>query len=253
MLLALLVPLTVGGVSGGSLERLETAETYEGTVYTLVVSTTSRTPREVRLPLALPDGVAITRMTMMLDGEDEPLVSEALAITEAREAFDEIVRWSRDPALLEHVVTVRGNEHSVLRVFPLVKGQNATITIVAGESDNLTPETSLVARFGAKRPILASAKDPRSLGKGFHGRTQAVPDVPNSRALLTGAARPQRAVNRAFVEIVADQDELRPPRRVVPRVAVRERRPDPRALDEASTILSRQMHEALRTNQSRTK
>lgn len=200
MLLALLVPLTVGSITGGKLERLEAAQTDEGTRWTLEVSTASRETREVSVALELPEGVAITRMTMTLAGADEPLVSEALALTEARATYEQIVEEARDPALLEHAVTVNGREHLTLRVFPLVTGRNATITIVAGDADNVTATTSLVARFRGQKSVMAHAKDPRSLGDGFHARTQVVPEVPNSRALLAGAARPRRAVDRAALD-----------------------------------------------------
>lgn len=243
--------LKVGAVRGGSVHRIDaSSEAFDGfEAWGIQVRTTSKEPRELVIPITVPHDLAITRLTMRLStDEDNPLVSEVIASGEALESYRQIVESWSDPALLEWVSTTERGHQLRLHVFPVSREVPAKIILVAkrGEAHVVTREHSLIARFEARKPILAKATNVRRLGDNFHARE---PLTPESRWTTTGATRPQRALDRGFVEVVPDQHELRAPRVVAPRVAVTERRVDPRAFDEASTVvLTREMHETFRTD-----
>ena len=209
----------------------------DGDTWTLRVSTTSRTPTELVIPLTIRGGT-VTSMSLTIAGET--LASESLPVIEAREAFREIVdTWEQDPALLEYVPSPT-NDRYRLRVFPVVRGVPAIIRIKFGPTSAVTPEQSLIARYTHwedVQPQVVFEETTDSLGTRFHKRVAAVPDVDSG--VLTGATRPKRAVDRALVQIVADQDELGPPRRVAPRADIAQLGTNTRTLDKSSAVLAR--------------
>jgi hypothetical protein len=243
--------LKLGRVQGGTI-RVVADEPVENLVgWTLHVATKAREMREVVIPIEVPRDISISHLEMRLSTDDDPLVGELLAATEARETYRMIVENYSDPALLEWVASTETSHQLLLHVYPVTREVPAQVTLlgVRGEPQVVSRAQSLVARHPGHKPVLAKAKNPRSLGDAFHER---VPVVPESR-FAARPARPQRALDRGFVEVVSDQDQLRASRIARPRIAVREGRADPRAFDEASSILPREMHEAFRADEPRAK
>ena len=248
--------LRFGKTTGGAIGRVKTAAMERDRLWTIEVISASKDLTEVVIEISVPHELAITNLTMTSKWDSEPLVGEEMFAGEAREHYEKIVERSHDPALLEHVASTATHETLRLRVFPIAKDQPATITLFGarGGTSLVTQQQSLIARTYAWKPTLAHVTNERSLGASFHERQQTLP--PPSRLLAGGsarAARPQRAVNRSLVQIVADQDKLRAPRRVAPRIAVAEGGADAGALDEPSPLVPREMYEAFRANKARSK
>ncbi|MBI5158005.1 MAG: VWA domain-containing protein, partial [Acidimicrobiia bacterium] len=71
----------------------------------------------------IPAGAAVTGLTLWIDGE--PVEGEILAADEARATYEEIVRRTLDPALLEYA----GDGLLRLAVFPIPAGATRTVEI----------------------------------------------------------------------------------------------------------------------------
>jgi len=71
----------------------------------------------------IPDGAAVGKFTMWVDGE--PVEANVLDAAEARRIYDDIVRRLRDPALLEYV----GSGAIQASVFPIPPGEERRIEI----------------------------------------------------------------------------------------------------------------------------
>ena len=100
----------------------------------------------------LPEGAAVNRLTMWVDGQ--PIEAKILEAGEARAIYDQIVRQMRDPALLEYV----GHSAIQANVFPipprderlieieysqLLPAENGLIHYVYPQSSNLYTTTPL--------------------------------------------------------------------------------------------------------------
>ncbi|HTJ40532.1 MAG TPA: AgmX/PglI C-terminal domain-containing protein [Kofleriaceae bacterium] len=88
-----------------------------------------RTPREVSVPIEVPAGMHVVAMAITIDGER--MRARPMSPDVAREKYERIVEHRRDPALLEDA----GGGRVRVRVFPLVRGHAATITLSI-ESDH---------------------------------------------------------------------------------------------------------------------
>jgi Ca-activated chloride channel homolog len=84
----------------------------------------------------LPQGAAVDRLTMYIDGV--PYDAKLLEAGQAREIYNEIVRQYRDPALLEYV----GLNVIQANVFPIPGGESRRVQIEY--SHLLTPENGLI-------------------------------------------------------------------------------------------------------------
>jgi Ca-activated chloride channel homolog len=71
----------------------------------------------------LPEGAAISKFTMWVDGT--PVEGKILAADEARAIYEEVVRNRRDPALLEYV----GRDAVQARIFPIPPGGSRKIEL----------------------------------------------------------------------------------------------------------------------------
>ncbi|MCA9052661.1 MAG: VWA domain-containing protein [Planctomycetaceae bacterium] len=78
---------------------------------------------EVQFVFPLPYDGAIDRLTLLVDGEEWP--AELLPADKARERYEEIVRKSKDPALLEWM----GNGLFQTSVFPVPAGKERTVSL----------------------------------------------------------------------------------------------------------------------------
>ncbi|MGQ9575643.1 MAG: VIT domain-containing protein [Thermoguttaceae bacterium] len=86
------------------------------------VNTGSR-PLEVQFIFPLPYDGAVDRMTLLVDGKEMP--AKLLKAEEARRLYEEIVRRSKDPALLEWM----GTGLFKTSVFPVPPGQKRTVSL----------------------------------------------------------------------------------------------------------------------------
>lgn len=84
----------------------------------------------------LPEGAAVDRLTMWVDGL--AIDAKILRAEEARAIYDEIVRQYRDPALLEYI----GRDLLQASVFPIPPGESRRIEIVYGQL--LEPDNGLL-------------------------------------------------------------------------------------------------------------
>ncbi len=84
---------------------------------------TGSVPMEVRFVFPLPYDGAIDRLTLLVDGKEIP--AKLLSKEDARRRYEEIVRKSRDPALLEWV----GTGMFQTNVFPIPPGAKRTVTL----------------------------------------------------------------------------------------------------------------------------
>lgn len=88
-----------------------------------VFQNTSGRTLETQFVFPLPDGAAVTGLTLIVDGEE--LTGELKSKEEARKVYEEIVRKQRDPALLEYM----GRGVFKTSVFPIPAGQNRRVEI----------------------------------------------------------------------------------------------------------------------------
>lgn len=84
---------------------------------------TGRTPMEVQFVFPLPYDGAIDQLTLLVDGEEWP--AELLPADKARRRYEEIVRQSKDPALLEWL----GYGLFQTNVFPVPPGKERTVSL----------------------------------------------------------------------------------------------------------------------------
>lgn len=106
--------LQVNGRIGQQVAQVEVSQTF--------VNTGSRV-LEASFVFPLPYDGAVDRMTFMVDGKEIP--AQLLKADEARRRYEEIVRRSRDPALLEWV----GTGMFKTSVFPIPPGQKRTVSL----------------------------------------------------------------------------------------------------------------------------
>jgi Ca-activated chloride channel family protein len=93
-------------------------------------------PAEGTYVFPLPEGVTISDLVMVIDGQ--PIQAQILEKDEARATYDRIVRQLRDPALLEYV----GSNAIQANVFPIPAGDKRTLEIEY--SQLLTVDNGLV-------------------------------------------------------------------------------------------------------------
>ncbi len=142
-ILAALAALTTIATASTA-HRIEQIDRDHATM-SLVLTTRSRSPTEVVVPVEVPEGMAITGLTLRI-GREAPLVGRPLGARFARTIYDDVVREIRDPALLE--ATERGIR---LSVFPITRSTPARITIELTAVDQLAglarvePNQSFVA------------------------------------------------------------------------------------------------------------
>jgi Ca-activated chloride channel family protein len=86
----------------------------------------------------IPHGAAVTDLQLWID--DEPVTGELLPADEAREIYEEIVRRTLDPALLEYA----GDGLLTLEVFPIPAGDTRTVAI---EYRQVLPADGGLVRF----------------------------------------------------------------------------------------------------------
>ncbi len=84
---------------------------------------TGNTQMEVQFVFPLPYDGAIDQLTLLVDGEEWP--AELLPADKARRRYEEIVRRSKDPALLEWL----GRGMFQTNVFPVPPGQERTVSL----------------------------------------------------------------------------------------------------------------------------
>ncbi len=84
---------------------------------------TGKTPMEVQFVFPLPYDGAVDQLTLMVDGKELP--AELLPADKARRRYEDIVRQSKDPALLEWM----GHGLFQTSVFPVPAGQERTVTL----------------------------------------------------------------------------------------------------------------------------
>ncbi|MBX7165587.1 MAG: VIT and VWA domain-containing protein [Pirellulales bacterium] len=84
---------------------------------------TGSSPLEVAFVFPLPADAAVDRLTFLVDGHE--LAGKLLSATEARAAYEAIVRKNRDPALLEWL----GTGMFQTSVFPVPPGQSRAVSL----------------------------------------------------------------------------------------------------------------------------
>lgn len=145
--LALLL-LSTATAAASTAHRIEQVDRDHATM-SITLTTRARTPQELVVPVEVPDGMAITGLTIRI-GREEPLVGRPLRAWYARTIYDDVVREIRDPALLE--ATEQGIR---LSVFPITRTTPARITIELTAVDQLEglarvePNLSFVAVPGS--------------------------------------------------------------------------------------------------------
>ncbi len=80
----------------------------------------SNVPMEAQLLFPLPEGAAVSGLTLLVDGKEMP--GRLLGKDEARRIYEDIVRRRRDPALLEYM----GRDLFQTSVFPVPPGGEST-------------------------------------------------------------------------------------------------------------------------------
>jgi Ca-activated chloride channel family protein len=88
-----------------------------------VFQNTGSVPVEAQFVFPIPDGAAISDLTLLYDGKELP--GRLLAKDEARRIYEEIVRRQRDPALLEYL----GRGMFQTSVFPIPPHSDRTVEI----------------------------------------------------------------------------------------------------------------------------
>jgi Ca-activated chloride channel family protein len=83
----------------------------------------SPVPMEAQVLFPLPEGAAVSALTLMVDGHE--MAGRILPKEEARRTYEDIVRRRRDPALLEYV----GRDLFQTSVFPVPPGKESTVQI----------------------------------------------------------------------------------------------------------------------------
>src|SRR6266446_5500405 len=83
----------------------------------------SSVPMEAQVFFPLPEGAAVSGMTLMVDGKE--MTGRLLSRDEARRIYEDIVRRRRDPALLEYM----GRDLFQTSVFPVPPGGESTVQI----------------------------------------------------------------------------------------------------------------------------
>jgi Ca-activated chloride channel family protein len=83
----------------------------------------SSVPMEAQLLFPVPDGAAISGLTLLADGKE--ITGRLMGKDEARRIYEEIVRRRRDPALLEYM----GRDLFQTSVFPVPPGRESTVQI----------------------------------------------------------------------------------------------------------------------------
>ena len=106
----------------------------------------SSVPMEAQVLFPLPEGAAVSNLTLMADGKE--LTGKLMTREEARRVYEEIVRRRRDPALLEYM----GRDLYQTSVFPVAPGGVSTVQLQY--SQLLKKDSGLIA-FGLP---LATAK-----------------------------------------------------------------------------------------------
>ncbi len=91
---------------------------------TLAVTTQSREPTDVVIPIELPVGTTATGLTYTMAGSD-PIRALAFEASGGHSRYDGIVAQIRDPALLE----ADGDGKVTLHVFPVRRGEGATVVV----------------------------------------------------------------------------------------------------------------------------
>jgi Vault protein inter-alpha-trypsin domain len=81
--------------------------------WTLVFSNDAAIDREARAQIALPPGAVVSRLTLWIQGEEREAAFAGRA--KARQAYEKIVRRSRDPVL----VTSAGTDRAQMQLFPV--------------------------------------------------------------------------------------------------------------------------------------
>jgi len=137
---------------------------------------TGGTTLEASLVFPLPYDAAVDAMTLLVDGREMP--ARLLSADEARRDYEEIVRRSRDPALLEWI----GSGMLRTSVFPIPPGQRRTVSIrytqMCRKQDGLTDFAfPLVAGRYTDKPVnrvkvrlnLESSQDLKNIYSPSHG------------------------------------------------------------------------------------
>jgi len=95
----------------------------------------SRVPREARLQIALPPEAVVSRVTLWVNGEEREAAFAGRS--EARQAYQSVVRSQRDPLL----VTTQGSDRIMAQAFPIAP-QGGTIKFRIGITAPLHMPTS---------------------------------------------------------------------------------------------------------------
>jgi len=106
----------------------------------------SSIPMEAQVLFPLPEGAAVSGLTLMVDGKE--LAGKLMGREEARRIYEEIVRRRRDPALLEYM----GRDLYQTSVFPVSPGGQSTAQL---QYTQLLKKDSGLISFGLP---LATAK-----------------------------------------------------------------------------------------------
>lgn len=122
----------------------------------IVVTTTKAGLDEVVLPITIPEGMAVTGMSVTI-GREPTLFATPLLADSARGIYDRVVRNTRDPALLETLPdgSIR------LSVFPVTKRTPARVTIeltAVTEVEGLARLSRGISLVAA--PMLSTGHDP---------------------------------------------------------------------------------------------
>jgi len=160
--------LEVSGKLSDSVARVLVSQTFENT---------GKRQLEAQFVFPLPYDGAVDEVTLMVDGKE--YAAKLLSAKEARQRYEEIVRTSRDPALLEWV----GTGMFQTSVFPIPPGAKRTVTLrytqvcrrSQGLADFLFPLATAKYTAGAldKLSIKLSIESPTSL-KNIYSPTHAI-------------------------------------------------------------------------------
>lgn len=146
----------------------------------LRVSTKRREPVDLRVPIELATGTAVTGMSYALGGE--PAIMAGLHDAHAaRAVYERIVARRFDPALLRVVDTVATHDVLELAVFPVTRGVPATVTIEMtlprATRLVLDPGRTKLARVQVTIDDVAHAWDPGEAPRSFALPGPRLPEI----------------------------------------------------------------------------
>lgn len=101
--------------------------------WTLTFANASTQQREARAQIALPPGAVVSRLTLWIDGEEREAAFDGRG--QIRQAYESIVRQSRDPA----IVTTAGPDRISLQLFPVPPAGQMKVRVGMTVPLQLTP------------------------------------------------------------------------------------------------------------------